>query len=232
MTQNWGRENELESKNGANRLLKATALTLAVPFLIRHAVAMGNRQYTQGFRKLEGAVFLNDKPAQLGMLIMPGDKISTGENSLVVFVVEHDAYLLRSNSQLEISMPNAGITSLRLLAGKMLSVFAKGSKKIVLPTASIGIRGTGVYVEADPVRSYLCTCYGTVEIQANSNPKVQETVVTKRHDAPRYIYASGEQLIVKAPVINHTNDELFMLEALVGRMPAFYSATYEKGSGY
>ena len=58
-------------------------------------------------------------------------------------------------------------------------------------------------------------------------------MVTKKHDAPRYIYASGEQLIVKAPVINHTDDELFMLEALVGRMPSFYtSGTYQSGNPY
>jgi hypothetical protein len=82
------------------------------------------------------------------------------------------------------------------------------------------------------VRSYLCTCYGTVDIQATSNPLQQETVITKRHDAPRYIYTSGVRLIEKAPVINHTDDELFMLEALVGRMPEFFSATYKKGSAY
>jgi len=56
--------------------------------------------------------------------------------------------------------------------------------------------------------------------------------VTERHDAPRYIYASGEQLIVKAPMINHTDDELFMLEALVGRMPGFFSPTYDKNYSY
>lgn len=101
-----------------------------------------------------------------------------------------------------------------------------------MPTATLGIRGTAIYAEADPVRSYLCTCYGTVDIQATSNPLQQETVITKRHDAPRYIYASGVRLIEKAPVINHTDDELFMLEALVGRMPEFFSATYKKGSAY
>ena len=87
----------------------------------------------------------------------------------------------------------------------------------------MGIRGTAIYAEADLVRSYLCTCYGTVNIQSNNNPAVQEIVVTKKHDAPRYIYVSGEQLIVKAPVINHTDDELFMLEAAGGGYQAFTS---------
>ena len=67
------------------------------------------------------------------------------------------------------------------------------------------------------------SCYGTVDIQCSSDLAVQKIVVTKKHDAPRYIYASGEQLIVKAPVINHTDDELFMLEAAGGGYQAFTS---------
>jgi len=35
----------------------------------------------------------------------------------------------------------------------------------------------------------------------------------------RVIHASGEKLIVKAQVINHTDDELLMLEALARRVP-------------
>jgi hypothetical protein len=216
-----------------NRLAASGALAAAAPFLIRNALAMGGREYTQGFHKLEGKVFLNSKPAALGMAVKPGDKVTTGANSLAIFVVERDAFMLRGDSQLEISAVGAtAVKTLNLLAGKMLSVFDKGEKRIVMPTATLGIRGTAIYAEADPVRSYLCTCYGTVDIQAKSNPSVQETVVTKRHEAPRYIYASGEQLIAKAPMINHTDDELFMLEALVGRMPGFFSPTYEHDGRY
>jgi len=214
------------------RLAAGSALATAAPFLIRNALAMGNRHHTQGFHKLEGNVFLNGKPAAHGMLVKPGDKVTTGPNSLAIFVVDHDAYMLRSDSRLELSAAGAAAKTLNLLAGKMLSVFDKGEKRILVPTAAIGIRGTAVYAEADPLRSYLCVCYGTVNIQANSKPSVQETVITKHHDAPRYIYASGEQLIVKAPMINHTDDELFMLEALVGRLPDFFSPSYDKSNRY
>lgn len=214
-----------------SKLAAAGTLAAAAPFLIRQTLAMGNRMHTQGFHKVEGTVLLNNKLALQGTIVKPGDKIATGENSLAIFVVEQDAYLLRSNSQLEISGAGEAIKTLKLLTGKMLSVFGKGEKKILMPTATLGIRGTAIYAEAELERSYLCTCYGTVNIQASNNPSMQETVVSKRHDAPRYIYATGKQLIVKAPVINHTEDELFMLEALVGRMPSFYSPSYEAG-GY
>jgi hypothetical protein len=212
-------------------IARGSALAAAAPFLIRNALAMGDRLHTQGMHRLEGTVLVNNKQASIGTLVSPGDKISTGDNSLAIFVVERDAYMLKSNSKLEISTAASAVKTLNLVTGKMLSVFGKGEKKIIIPTATIGIRGTAIYAEADPVRSYLCTCYGTANIQSSSNPSAQETVVTKKHDAPRYIYAKGEQLIAKAPVINHTDDELFMLEALVGRMPGFFSPTDYRSGG-
>ncbi len=224
-------------RNLLHKLAAGGALAAAAPFLIRHALAMGDRHYTQGFHKLQGRVLLNDQAAVIGAQVKPGDRIVTGDNGMAVFVLDRDAYLLRNNSRLELGpaldviktdkFAIETVGSLTLLAGKMLSVFGKGEKKIKLPTATVGIRGTAIYAEADVQRSYLCTCYGNVLIQSSKNPAVQETVVTQKHDAPRYIYASGEQLIVKAPVINHTDDELFMLEAMVGRMPEFFSPTYD-----
>lgn len=74
-----------------SRMFKSAVLISAAPFLIRNAVAMGDWHYTQGFRKLEGTVLLNNKPAMQGMLIQAGDKVSTGDNSLAIFVVDQDA---------------------------------------------------------------------------------------------------------------------------------------------
>ena len=47
-------------------------------------------------------------------------------------------------------------------------------------------------------------------------PDVTETVTTQHHDEPRYIY-SGKKEIENAPVINHTDKELIVLEKLLGR---------------
>jgi hypothetical protein len=215
-----------------HRLASGGALAAVAPFLIRNALAMGSRIYPQGLHKLEGEVLLNNKPATAGAPVGPGDIISTGPNSLAIFVAGQDAYMLRGNSKLEISGAASVIKTLNLLGGKMLSVFGKGEKNIILPTATIGIRGTAVYAEAEAVRSYLCTCYGTVDIRSVSNPEVRETVVSRRHDAPRFIYASGEKLIARAPVINHTDDELFMLEALVGRLPKFFNSSDYQSNRY
>lgn len=195
----------------------------AAPLLVREALAMAGRPVAPGFHQLEGEVWLNRQPVRPGMAVNPGDVVSTGRDGMAVFVVERDAFLLRANSEVEIAASGAGIRTLRILSGKLLSVFGKGEKRFSLPTATLGIRGTAVYVEAEPARSYICTCYGEVEIQALADANVRETVKTRHHDAPRFVHAASRgALIQPAPVFNHTDAELIMLEALVGRVPPFY----------
>jgi hypothetical protein len=115
------------------------------------------------------------------------------------------------------------VTGLRVVTGAVLSVFATGERKTIrTPTATIGIRGTGVYVEIEPDRTYVCTCYGTADIEATADPqRYRETVTTRHHDEPRYVYATGDAMMAKAAVLNHTDDELRLLESLVGRTPPF-----------
>jgi hypothetical protein len=90
-------------------------------------------------------------------------------------------------------------------------------------TATVGIRGTGVYLEADPEQTYFCTCYGVADVTANEDPESKDTVVAKHHDKPLYILAGAQRgrNIRPAPFINHTDQELMLVETLVGRKPPF-----------
>jgi len=89
-------------------------------------------------------------------------------------------------------------------------------------SATIGIRGTAAYLEAEPDRTYVCTCYGEAVLEPLAEPAARETVRTRHHEQPRYIMPKGApQMIMRAPVINHSDAELEMLEALVGRKPPF-----------
>ena len=87
------------------------------------------------------------------------------------------------------------------------------------PTATLGVRGTGVYMEAEPDLTYLCTCYGQVSLAASSDPNDTEIITATNHDLPRYITRKAVKgtRIRPAPVINHSNAELKLLEAIVGR---------------
>ena len=115
------------------------------------------------------------------------------------------------------------ITGLRMLTGKLLTVSRNSPMRVNTATATIGIRGTGFYIEADAEQTYFCTCYGTTEVAATNDAASKETIVSKHHDRPVYILkaeASGKN-IRPAPMINHTDQELTLIEALVGRTPPF-----------
>lgn len=182
---------------------------------------------------LKGQVKVNGITATIETNITANDTIETGDKSYIIFAVGKDAFILRSNSQLDLSsdkenktdsdVKKALVNTLRLVTGKLLSVFGKSRHRITTPTATIGIRGTGIYVESDPEESYVCTCYGTTELIAINDQSSNETIVSEHHDAPRYISASGSsgQLIRPAPFKNHDDIELLLIEELVGRQPPF-----------
>ena len=192
--------------------LKATAILLVV----RDALALGNVE--KGVYRVRGDVRINGRPAQRGDEIHTGDTVTTGPNSELVFVIERDAFMVRQNSSVSF-----GADVMRVVTGAILSVFATGKpRRIETPTATIGIRGTGIYIESEPARTYVCICYGEAEIASSGDPAAREVVRTKHHEAPRYVMASGApQMLMQAPVLNHTDAELTMLESLVGRRPPF-----------
>jgi len=184
----------------------------------------------QGVRRVTGNVSVNGRPATRGMRIRPGDEVVTGPNGDVVFVVGRDAFMARADTSLELagSAKSVLLSGLRVVTGKVLSVFATGrARRIETATATIGIRGTAVYVESEAGRTYVCTCYGTADLASRDDPASRETVRTTHHEQPRYIMATGApQMLMAAPVINHTDAELTLLESLVGRRPPFSAGTY------
>lgn len=215
---------------GRRTLLRgAAAATIAAGMLhLRAALAAGT--LPPGVAQVKGDVRINGKPAERGQRVAPGDVIVTGRDGELVFVAERDAFLVRANSRIEFGSAAArgAVTVLRVLTGALLSVFESGARReIRTTTATIGIRGTGIYVETEAQRTYACTCYGEAVLTPVDDPAAAETVRTRRHDQPRYIYGKGmPQMMAAAPVVNHTDAELQMLEALVGRKVPFEPGTY------
>lgn len=186
----------------------------------------------QSIYRITGQATVNEKEANLETRINSGDTVQTGKDSEIVFVVNDQSMIMRSESQLVIQAPPETtatllISGLRLLTGKLLSVSRNRQFQVTTATATIGIRGTGFYVESDPEETYFCTCYGVAEIAAVSDPESTETVVAKYHDRPLYITSTAERgkSIRDAPFINHTDQELSLIETLVGRTPPFVFGT-------
>lgn len=178
-----------------------------------------------------GDVQVNGKAADRSTPIKPGDTIQTGPGSQLVFAVGTHAMILRGDSTLTLqpppaasnSMVDALIGGLRLLTGKLLSVSRNSPMRVTTTTATVGIRGTGFYIEADPAQTYFCTCYGVTDVQATNDPESRETVAASHHDRPLYIVGDGGagRNIRNAPFINHTDQELALIEAIVGRTTPF-----------
>lgn len=169
--------------------------------------------------KLVGKVLINGKIATEDTIISPSDAIITTANSQLTFVVGKDAFILRENSELLMSESERHLVgSLRLTTGALLSVFGKSEHKLSTNIATIGIRGTGVYLEAHADTTYVCTCYGITEISSHLFPEKSETIVSHHHTG-RYVNANGT--ISTGPFINHTDDELMLIESLVGRKVPF-----------
>ncbi len=201
--------------------------------LVRDALAAGSLPATPGFRHIKGPVGVDNTRASIGMNIRPGQTVMTGEGAEAIYIIGPDAFLQREKTKIAFE-DSAGAQVMRIVTGKVLSVFGKSREKarnlqIVTATATMGIRGTGCYVEAEEARTYFCLCYGEAEVTPKGDPKQKELIQTKHHDHPIYINAAGERMMVPATVINHTDAELTMLENSVGRWPPFAG---QNGSRY
>ena len=164
--------------------------------------------------------------------IRNGDELVTGPGSSLVFVMGDSSFHLRQNSRLKVEGDAGGavVNALRLLTGGVISVWGKGpQRKISTPTATAGIRGTGVYAEVFPEqdnRSYLCICYGVVDLEASTERKL---VQAEYHDA-HWVepIARNGSLLTPAPLLNHTDEELEYLAQLVNQRTA-WQITGRKG---
>jgi hypothetical protein len=220
------------------KLLTASALS-AAPLSKSLAQVVGETPAKlpadRSIYRLSGQVSVNGAPATLKTRISAADTIETARKSEVVFVNGGSAFILRESSRMQLGLVqenNVAISLLRLLTGKVLAVFAPGvPQRFSTVTATIGIRGTGVYAESDPEQTYLCTCYGTTDIGANADPNAKKTVQSKHHDEPVYILAKPKdgKAIRPAPFINHTDQELMLIETLVGRTPPFVFPSEDYG---
>ena len=208
----------MELHRARRRALLVFAAGIGLPAAVRLALAQSSAK--QGVRTVQGDMRINGKPVEVGTLVRPGDAIVLGEGAVATFVVGQDAFLMRGNSRAELIGSGVLVSALRLVTGKLLGVFASGrERRLVTATASIGIRGTGAYMEAETARTYFCLCYGTAEVAATTGG-ARESYSTRHHESPRYIYGDGrKRAIVPASVVNHTDSELILLESLVGRSP-------------
>lgn len=197
-------------------------LTLGMGLLLpAGAIAAPAKAQGGRFRHFSGEVFVDGARANARTRVNPDSLVEVKGDSTASLVIGDNAFQLKPDTRVQFTRPTvktASISGFRLLTGALLGVFGPGKKTLVTNTATIGIRGTGVYFENREDSSYVCLCYGAIDLSGNATPGVSQAMAAKHH-AGRSIAAAGE--IAEAPMVNHTDDDLQELEALVGRKPPF-----------
>ncbi len=214
--------------NRRRMLTRLLAGGAAVPLAL-DALARDSRT---GLRSFRGDVTINGAPASFSSELQPGDTVRTGPDAEAIYVLGRDAFMQRGNSHVAFGSGTAA-DLMRVITGRLLSVFDRGQRRIATPAATIGIRGTGCYIEADEEKTYFCLCYGEAVIARAGDPARTETVQTRHHDKPMWLRdKAGSEMMSAAGVVNHTDTELILLEALVGRKPPFVGSGWPPEYGY
>lgn len=198
-------------------LISAAALPLAAIIPIQALAA------SSVIHELQGIVTVNKKPLTRASSINNGDEIIVSKDGKLVFSIVDDAFLVRGGSTLQVYAEENSVlvSALRLVSGAMLGVYGKrkSTTRIYTATATIGIRGTAVYVAVTPQKLYTCTCYGHTDLIVGLD---SADVIATHHNAHVVTTGKNGGAQMKAfEVIDHNDDELRMLEALVGRKPLF-----------
>ncbi|MEO7548629.1 MAG: iron dicitrate transport regulator FecR [Ramlibacter sp.] len=201
--------------------------------------AAAQAQQRSNIVDLVGDATVNGGRLRREAYVQTGDRIETGPDSSMVFVIGNTAFQVRQNSRLTVERGATlnAVSVLRMLTGAVASVWGRGtSRQIVTPTLTAGIRGTGVYTEVLPqqnYRSYFCNCYGVVELDAGPDKAVS------RAEYHQSYWGNPEpregQYLKPAKAINHTDEEMEYLARLVGQQTAWQISGKKgakDGSGY
>jgi hypothetical protein len=190
-------------------------------FVALGGYAAAHAQQRSNIVELVGDALINGARLRPETIIQTGDTLETGPNANLLFVIGSASFLVRQNSRLQVGRGATlnAVTLLRLLTGAVASVWGKGqTRRIVTPTLTAGIRGTGVYTEVFPNqnnRSYFCNCYGVVDVSSGT----QSTV--SRADYHQSFWGEPElkngKWLSPAKAINHTDEELEFLARLIGQ---------------
>ncbi len=189
--------------------------------------------------QLVGDAQINGSTLAAQQTIQTGDVITTGPKSNLIFTIGYSAFHVRQNSRLAVERGPTlfAVSVLRMISGAVASVWGKGDdRRIVTPTLTAGIRGTGVYTEIfanQDNRSYFCNCYGTVDVQAGPDRTQSQS---QYHQAfwGEVVPKNGRSL-TPAKAINHTDEELEFLAKLVDQRTAWQIAGKKgvfDGKGY
>ena len=187
--------------------------------LVQQALAANSLNLKQGMISVTGEVTVNGHRVRNGSAVKPGQTVVTGKGAQAIYVIGSNAFLQHESGTVHFGT-DALVSFMRVATGRILSVFGSGNKNIQTAHATVGIRGTACHLGVEPDRTYLCLCYGEIDVTFPAPGRMPVHLKSAHHDQPVYI-PSGTEAIQPAKMRDHHDDELKLLEALVGRLPPF-----------
>lgn len=157
-----------------------------------------------------------------GKIIRPGDKVVAGAGGAVLRSREQLFYLDEGTDAAFDTDANGRITTISVVKGGILSLFGPKSgkgTKILSANASASIRGTTTYFawQEDQQRTYVCCCYGTVDLENGDGGGI--LLDTTYHNAVILPPGGGAQPAPYDAPLDHYDDDIAALEARAGREP-------------
>jgi len=162
----------------------------------------------------EGEVLVNGVSLTKATKIKRGDTIETKALSKIRFNVGADAFMAKSNTKFQLEVVGKK-NVLNVINGGVMAVFGKGNHAISTSNMTAGIRGTGTFTKVKDGKTYFCTCYGHTDYLA----------LSKKHDMKathhNMVWITKDNIKMTMDMESHTDEDLRVLEAMVGRVPYF-----------
>jgi hypothetical protein len=193
---------------------------MASSLLGLHANSATNQFLVQS---IKGKVQVNKKDVSAGANLMPGDTVSTAENSSAVLLFGGDSYLLKQSTTFVLPNENLQDNSSSLVGGAVLASFLPGKPKRmqINQKSNLVVRGTGVYIGIEPEVTEFCLCYGEVDlyseksnVRINTDSKFHKDFVILNDGEIRPAFWYERRL-------THTSRQNIELEKIAGRSSPF-----------
>ena len=221
-----------------NFLRAATCMALGGIPAANAAQSIAPRKLPTNVVQSKGNVLVNRQRLSAWQWLQTGDEIITGPRSTLTFFLANSAFHVRQNSVVVLGRGGSinQVGALQLVRGAVVGVWGKDSSaQIITPHITANIwqeksrAGCGMYAEimASPsggVQTYLCNCYGGLELVAGER---REMLTADHHSAiwaDPIIGRYGN--IASADTLNHSDKELEYLARLVGQRTAWQTGGY------
>ena len=142
---------------------------------------------------LLGQLFINNKLVKGSFDNLDNALVET-QNSKTIVKVDNDVFLIRANSKLKFNLNKIN----EVIKGSLHGVFGKREKELLIkiPSGTLGIRGTAIYLELDTQkqRSSLCNCYGHTVVYGNSG-KLLRSLNNTKNDMHSVVTITDENVL-------------------------------------